>query len=1524
MARLERERERESGLAPRIVVFATYQSIDVIITAQNGTHASPTSLKFFEFCTGFRRPFKLIINDEAHRTAGFQKIDSVSNEKKEISVWQKTHDDTLLNATYRLYMTATPRIYGESAKQKTKDSQVLLFSMDDEEVFGQEVYHLRFDEAIKRGLLCDYRVLISFMSEEFLASFINQKTKAQEKSALALEDAGKMVGVYNALRKENMYLIGASGELEPAFRDDRAPMKRAIAFHSSIKNSKFVQKHFASIDSELKNKEIIEHIDGKDNATQKAQKLHWLADEDPDTPFKILSNAKCLTEGIDVPSLDAVAFFNPRDSVVDIVQAVGRAMRKAPDKKYGYIILPIVLSDEEIKNYDETLKGGKFKCVWQVLKALRSHDERLVDEARINEVLSPMTSSYDQIEMPDVGLFSLSDLINEMKNAVPKHLGDLEYWEAYATKVGEIIHKLILRIESLLAQNPQTSALFENFCQALRANINASFETKEAITLIAQHITLQPIFDSIFPNIKFSEFDKVSLELTKLYENLLTFGLDSETRELEKFYESIRASANRSADIAQSDKSRQNLIKNLYDTLFKSAFKKTQEKLGIVYTPLEVVDFIIASVSYALSKHFGKALSDSDVHICDPFTGTGTFITRLIQSGLLDSNLAYKYKHELWANEITLLAYYIAQINITSTYHERLSLLNSGNSSLAQGHSALRSSARDSHNSHLAYTLFDNLLFTDTFNTYTPESKGFIGEKKNPTLFDGDYLAHNYAKIQEFKQAPFKIIIGNPPYSVGQKNANDNNKNISYPYLESRIKKTYVARTNAQKFKYDSYKMAIRYASDRIESSGIIGFVTNGSFIDRISDSGLRACLEEEFDYVYVFNLRGDIQKAKQNKNSGEGENIFGESSSTSVAISIFIKIATHYPKKAQIFYYDIGENLSTQEKLNNIQHFKSIESIPFTHITPNKDYDWINQRDYSFYDYMPLGHNDTKLKNLPLTKSTPKTDPQVLQEDYVDIFEIYSQGILTARDKWCVNFSKQNLESNMRYMIENYNAEVAKYEIDSTCEILMDKTKINWSDNLTNDLKKHIRHTFDNARIVFVHYRPFTKCHLYLDKAFNERLCQIPQIYPTPQTQDIEILGLSAQEQAEIKEFLQTYKYLPNLTICVNTDSRCKFGVLINNGIPDLSYTPASQCFPLYYYEHIESSQAQKTIGTQTSIDDFAQESQATPLSSEGTANHTGRNLDLSQKDKPTLYYKRKDAIRDEALARFQEIYKRFWNQNPQYAIKKPSSRRQDFGDKIGVLECEARELPKAVMTEAKHEQSPILAQKTTPITKEHIFYYIYAVLNHPEYKEKYKDNLSKMLPRIPFVKDFWGFESIGRKLAQLHLNYEGYASECDELKCFACLSKQASDLAQAIANPSLLTQDIDVRTYAQNGLQSLSDEDFKIQKLSFGKDKKKAQDKSMIVFNDHIHIINIPLKAYEYVVNGKSAIEWIMNRYQITTDEASLITNDPNLYESQEGALKGLKGGRYVLELLKSVIAMSVKSVDLISAMPALEILD
>lgn len=1361
----------------KIIIFSTYQSIDIVTQAQKL----------------FKKEIKLIINDEAHRTAGYEKLSAES--EKILSLWQKTHNNEFLNAKYRLYLTATPRVFSDKTKEKTKEKELNLFSMDDEDIFGKEIFSFDFNKAVEGGFLCDYKVIITFINKD---SIDFSKLLTVKNKNFKIEDISQMLGLYKAICKEDLYLLGDENKTLSPFENDKDSMKRIVSFHSSINNSKFLKKNFCILDKNL-DETMTEHIDGTDNASVKNAKLSWLKNDD-EANFKILSNAKCLTEGIDVPSLDGVCFFDPRDSVVDIIQAVGRVMRKAPSKKYGYIILPIVLSDKEIKTHEKSLNSKGFKNIWKVLKAIRSHDERLVDPQRISEVVKISSSKNaggferDTNETVKNQLFSLHELANEIKNAVPEKLGDANYWELYAKKVGPTMQDLTLRIEELLRNKKEVNALFESFTKALQDNLNVSFVKSEALALIAQHIITKPIFSHIFPHIDFTKFDKVSFELERFYKELCKFGLQDELKNLKKFYANVQ----KSAEYAQSDEAKQNLIKSLYENLFKAAFKKTQEKLGIVYTPIELVDFIIYSLEFVLKKHFDKSLSDKGVNIYDPFTGTGTFITRLIQSGLLDKNLEHKYKNELWANEITLLGYYIAQINITAIMHQRLKELDP---------------KKDE------FILLDNLLFTDTFNTYTQDSKGFKGDTKLD--FKAKYFTKNYAKINELKKTEFKVIMGNPPYSANQNSSNDNNANTSYPTLEKRVQETYIKKSNSTYTGkvYDTLKMAIRYASDRIEKDGVIGFVTNGSFISGNSDDGLRACLEEEFDAIYIFNLRGN-QRTSGELSRKEGGKIFDSGSRTPVAISILIKdskMRKAKNAKASIYYYDIGDYLNREEKLNIISDFESIEGIKaWQKITPNKDYDWINQRDYSFMELIPLGNVKTKLKPLNKENSTMQ----------LEIFKIFSQGVVTNRDEWCINFSKKALETNMVKMIKNYNAEVDKKEKIPNYTPDMDKTRIKWTRDLLNSFAKNKKFSFyDSGLILSSHYRPFTKCHLYLAKHFNEMLYQMPQLYPAPQTQNIEILSLEAEAVAGVKEFFKTHKYLPNLSICISGVGGGKeFSALMSDSISEMAFMPNSQCFPLYYYEKLEPKDLEPNLFSKQEV------------------------------KKNTSYYKRKDAIRDEALGHFRENY------------------------------------------------------KNSKITKEDIFYYIYALLNHKGYIEKYKDSLSKMLPRLPLAKDFKEFVRLGSELARVHLNYEGFAKESESGA--KLLKKDLAKEQTGLFAPNKLE--------VLKELENLSEEEFKITKLRF----LIKGEKNSIIFNDKFIIENIPAKAYNYVVNGKSGIEWIMDRYQVKQYKDSQLTNDPNHYESQSGALKGLKGGKYVLYLLLSVIEMSVKSVDLIEEISKLSI--
>lgn len=1349
----------------KVIIFSTYQSIDVIIEAQ-------------EF---IGRDISLIICDEAHRTAGY------TESGLEDSVFVKVHSNSNLQANKRLYMTATPKIYTESSKKKADERDTAVYSMDDESLFGEVAYQLDFKKALEKELLSEYKVLITVVNETQIANALNSlqgvrdkkrsndakisiKTADNKNKAITTEFAAGLIATYKSLIKQDVFVINDENQRVP-LDEDLGAMSTAIAFNSSIQSSKDRVNAFSEVikayDEDVSENFRLEHVDGTMNQSEKNQKLAWLKQADDDV--RILSNARCLTEGIDVPRLDGVIFFDARDSIVDIVQAVGRVMRKFDGKQYGYIILPVSLPQKDELNYDDILSSDRFKMVWKVIKAIRSHDSRLVSEVEILKKIKLLElsvrdgNSSDQtsgeaesenltdIEPIQKSLFSLKDLAAHLYSIVPSKLGDREYWSSFAKNVGSIVPALEARIYDLIENQPKIKAEFNKFLDTLKKNINSSLALSDAVSMVVQHIITRPIFDAIFENDEFASKNVVSKSMQKVYDKLKAYNLEDEMTKLKSLYESIKDNASH----AQTDKEKQEIIKNLYDNFFNSAFKKDSERLGIVYTPIEVVDYIIHSVSHALKTHFDKSLNDRNVNILDPFTGTGTFIVRLLQSGLIDTNLRRKYKSEIHANEITLLAYYIANLNISAAYHAALN-----------------------EKSNKNYEMMKGLLFTDTFE---------MGEAKTDpqNLLIDEYLEENEEEIKNQINSPIDIIIGNPPYSAGQRSANDDNANISYYNLFNSIEKTYVANSSAilSKSAYDTYKLAIRWASDRINKNGIIGFVTNGGFLDGNSDDGLRYCLEREFSYIYVINLRGN-QRTSGETSRKEGGKIFGGGSRTPVAITILIKDENYKQDRAKIYYHDIGDYLKREEKLAKLTEFKSIANTEFEILEPNQYNDWINQRDESFYKFVEISNQKTKFK------------------DGCDIFEAFTMGVVTSRDAWAYNFSKQNLLNNMQSCIDFYNAERENLVKNPNYKINMDKTKISWSDRVSNYCRKNKEVKFDTTKVTLCLYRPYSKAQLYYDSAFNERHSQLEKIF----------LAESGERRASAEFDLQKFE---NIGIITSGIGNADFSALINNQISDLQCFINGQIFPLYYYEKKEKAK------TATNLFE-AFEPKAEPALFE---------------DK--FVYERKDAIRDWALAEFRRVYK---------------------DDKIN---------------------------------KEDIFYYIYGLFHSKDYKSRYADNLSKMLPRIPYCKDFWSFSRAGRELGSIHLNYE---------------TENLNQVAKAIK-----LSERDSGMFATD-LSELEARDFRVIKMKFAK-KGSKPNKSVIEFNSKIAVIDIPKEAYKYVVNGKSAIEWIMERYQIKTDKDSGIVNDPNLFSDDP---------RYILNLLLKVIEVSVKSVKIIDNLPKMDFID
>lgn len=1071
----------------RTVIFSTYQSIQVVADAQK------MGLDDFD----------LIISDEAHRTTG------LTLAEEDASEFLKVHNDEIVKGKKRLFMTATPRIYGDASKTKANEAGASLFSMDDEETFGPEFHRLGFGKAVTRDLLSEYKVLIVAQRESEMAKLANEFNNAfkiDEKKAIDIRLATKIVGSWKGLSKQGLVLVGEDGQ-EEDIAEDTAPMNRAVAFSRSIKDSRQVTEIFSRLvdlyqqlhqgEEEDSNGMVhchLDHVDGTMNALVRQKALNWLKEQMNPNQCRILSNARCLSEGIDVPALDAVVFFDTRESIVDIVQSVGRVMRKADGKQYGYIILPVCIPSDKVKDYNTYIESDpQFKGIWKVIKALRAHDESLVDEAVFRRKIKvigdrPRTDEEREgggeqlpIDFPALPI----DAINEaVYAAIPKKLGDREYWSEWAKSISEVARRLVVRIETLVSANPSLAEDFNRFLKGLQDTLNPAVTQTEAIEMLAQHILTLPVFQALFAETNFPEHNAVGKALQEIVGRLDSAALESETEGLEKFYENVRERVS----LAKSDKSKQDIIRNLYDTFFQNAFPRMAERLGIVYTPVAVVDFILKSADAALRKHFGETLSSPGVQILDPFSGTGTFLVRLIQSGLIDpAQLPHKFANELHANEIVLLAYYIATINIETAYH----------------------AVTGEHQP------FEGMILIDTFQMTEEDDE-----------LDMFVLQENNARAERQLAQPIRVIVGNPPYSVGQDSANDNNRNLGYPTLDGRIRETYAALSSAtnKNSLYDSYIRAIRWASDRVKDKGIVAFVTNGSFIDGNAADGLRKCLTAECSHLYVFNLRGNARTQGEERRKEAG-GVFGEGSRTPVTITLMIKDPAHIGP-CELLYHDIGDYLSREEKLDIVEQFGSIENMEWEQITQNSEGDWINQRDPAFEKFI----------------------------DIDKIWDLRTRGLESTRDSWVYNMDHSALQSNMRRTIDCYNKEVANYvrickgrrkEDCPSVEEVVDKDpkKISWSSSLLPNVGRGRNASFDSSCIRPAIYRPFNKQWLYFDGMMNHRVGKWPKLFPTEKH--------------------------PNIVISAAGIGAAKaFSALTTRTLPDLEMISKGQCFPLHWYE--------------------------------------------------------------------------------------------------------------------------------------------------------------------------------------------------------------------------------------------------------------------------------------------------------------------------------------------------------------------
>lgn len=1263
-----------------VVVFSTYQSIDVIGGAQKD---------------GFPE-FDLIISDEAHRTTG------AHESSKEASIFSRVHSNKYVQGRKRIYQTATPKIYGESAKKNAKEKSILISSMDDESKYGEVFYRMGFGQAVSHGILTDYKVMVLAVDETAIQKDM-QRTLSDPENGLNIDDVGRIVGIWNGMMRRNGYKNPIKNSPY-----DGAPLERAIAFTRTIADSKKVSQQFEEvvndyIGSEIEDESIrlsMRHADGTMNALQKGEILDWLADpEKPSDEARIVSNVRFLTEGIDVPTLDAVIFLAPKKSQVDIVQAVGRIMRKAEGKDYGYIILPIVIPADETP--ETILDNNKnYEVVWQVINALRSVDERF--EAMVDKL---NIAKPKQLKVIGVGSAPAkgNDLINEnLDNSytqtkldlewdkfegaifgkIVQKVGDRKYLENWSADVAKIAQRQISWIKNKLKDKKDPITIeFKKFISSLQHNINESIDENQAAEMLSQHLITKPIFEALFEEYSFVNSNPVSTAMENIVIELEKAGFAKEQENLEPLYESVKMRA----EGIEKPEDKQKIIITLYDKFFSTAFKSTTDRLGIVFTPVEVVDFIVKSVDDVLRQHFDKSISSENVHVLDPFTGTGTFIVRTLaylkeqmDDGKISmADITRKFTQELHANEIVLLSYYIAAINIEATF--------------------------DEINDIQGYTPFSGIVLTDTFES-----------TENEDTLDDSYFETNDERLKRQREVPITVIIGNPPYSAKQDNEDGNQSRINYPKLDSSLRTKWIETSTATNKNglLDSYIRAIRWSADSLNGNGVIGFITNSSFIDGIAMDGMRKALLEEFSNIYVINLKGQIRRRTREQAIVEGGNVFDIM--TGVAITLLVK-DEGFSEKGTLHYLDIGDKLSKKEKIEKLSGWKSIASIldDFSEIVPNEKGDWINQRDSNFDELVKIGDK--------------RSDDAL----FID----YTGGIKTGRDAWSWGFSKEKVISATKESLEYYNEHLGDIFVYG------DETqKLSWTRSLKQRFERNERISFDGNRMYTGVYRPFTKKHVYYAPAMVDMQYQMSKVLPNSNSSNL-LISISNKTEGK------------------------KFTSLFIQNIPDVNlFAGGSQNLPQWLYDN---------MGAYT-------------------------------------------AIRDNILSQL------------------------------------------------------------TDLKEEEVMYYIYGVFHSKQYEQLYSEDLAKSFPRLPNLKHKDKYVEIGRKLAELHLNYEKQPAP------------KEVELVLKKTNPT-----------------------YKVKKM-----KPATSDKlGSIIYNEDITIKNIPERAYDYVVNGRSAIGWIIDQYRIKVDKKSGITDDPNDFSEDP---------KYILNLLLSIITVSMKTLELIDELPEFEVVE
>ena len=660
----------------------------------------------------------------------------------------------------------------------------------------------------------------------------------------------------------------------------------------------------------------------------------------------------------------------------------------------------------------------------------------------------------------------------------------------FKDRVADIGQGLAQLIRRERRSNQEFTDAFTGFVEKCRQSINPNLSEEAVEEMLIQHLLTERLFRTVFNRPAFTRRNVIAFEIENVIDALTShaFSRDEFLSSLDRFYIAIERTAETISDFSH----KQQFLNTVYEQFFQGFSVKVADTHGIVYTPQPIVDFMVKSVAAILEREFGRSLADEGVHIIDPFVGTGNFIVRMMRE-IPRTALERKYASELHCNEVMLLPYYIASMNIEHECYDATGV----------------------------YEPFEGICLVDTFD---------LAEDRQLPLFEQE----NTQRVDNQQRTPMFVVIGNPPYNVGQVNENDNSKNRKYPTMDKRVRETYSQDSKAtnKNALADPYVKAFRWAADRIGEDGVVAFVTNSGFLEGVASDGMRKHLANDFDAIYVLDLGGNVRKNP--KLSGTTHNVFGIQ--VGVSVSLLIKKNEKNNSRPRIFYGRVDEFWRKEEKYRYLDEMENYGNVEWKTIRPDKRDTWLTEGLHAeFEDFVPVGSKEAK---------ATKGEPEEV------IFKLYSRGVATCRDAWAYNFECSTLRENIMRMIDTYNEQVFMWGQHSKKGISVDDfvidndTRISWSEGLKANLKKGRLAEYDGHKVRESHYRPFTKSNLYFDRMMNERVYQFPSIFPRPKTE------------------------IENRVIWLKVGADWPMFALMVNRIPDLLPQSGSQCFPYYVYD--------------------------------------------------------------------------------------------------------------------------------------------------------------------------------------------------------------------------------------------------------------------------------------------------------------------------------------------------------------------